>query len=74
MFPSFRRTAPAVAAVTAIALVGATPALARHGADDPAGDDHGVHRVHHRAHHDHHHAGEAHHRHGRGTDDGPNHR
>ena len=48
MSMSFRRTAPAAAAVAAIALGGvASPAMARHGADDPAGDDHGVHHVHH---------------------------
>ena len=41
MSMSFRRTVPAAAAVAAIALGGvASPAMARHGADDPAGDDH----------------------------------
>ena len=78
MSPSFRRILPATAAVAAIALTGASPAMARHGADDPAGHDRGVHhRVHHRAHHHEHATGThraGHHRHGRGTDDGPNHR
>jgi hypothetical protein len=75
-----RRTIPATLAIAALGLAGAAPgALARHGADDPAGhdagDDHGVHHsVTHRASHGpgiHHHRG-THHRRG-GQDDGPNH-
>jgi hypothetical protein len=81
MSKSFRRTVPAAAAVAAIALGGvASPAMARHGADDPVGHDRGVHHVHHRAHKagDHHRKGHDHRkgddrRRGRGTDDGPNH-
>jgi hypothetical protein len=75
-----RRTIPATLAIAALGLAGAAPsALARHGADDPAGhdakDDHGVHHVvAHRANDDrgvHHHRRD-HHRHG-GNDDGANH-
>ncbi|MCW3023611.1 MAG: hypothetical protein JWR30_2933 [Conexibacter sp.] len=75
-----RRTIPATLAVAALGLAGAAPgALARHGADDPAGhdagDDHGVHSsVTHRSSQRrgvHHHRG-THQRHG-GHDDGPNH-
>jgi hypothetical protein len=78
------RTILATAAVSLAAGAALAPAaLARHGADDPAGhdagDDHGgrvvhVHRAddrfrHHHRHHRHHHRG----RHG-GRDDGANHR
>ena len=72
-----RHTFPAALAIAALGLAGAAPgALARHGADDRAGDDHGAHhRVHHRGAKTHRaddrrHG--AHHR--RGHDDGPNHR
>jgi hypothetical protein len=79
-----RRTIPATLAIAALGLAGAAPsALARHGADDPAGhdagDDHGVHttttHAHHRHHHGkhhHHHRGEVQHR--GGNDDGAGHR
>jgi hypothetical protein len=82
MFPQSRRTIPAALAIAALGLAGAAPgALARHGADDPAGHDRGVHhsssshrsddRGGARKHRRHHHSG-AHHRRG-GADDGPNH-
>jgi hypothetical protein len=76
-----RRTIPAALAIAALGLAGAAPgALARHGADDPAGHDRGAHhgvqahragddraaRKHHRHHRGHHH-------HRGGHDDGPNH-
>jgi hypothetical protein len=84
MIPS-RRTIPAALAIGALGLAGAAPgALARHGADDPAGHDRGAHHGaaargaddHGRGrgrHHRHHERGHHHHRHG-GADDGPNHR
>ncbi|MCW3003600.1 MAG: hypothetical protein JWQ20_2898 [Conexibacter sp.] len=79
MFPS-RRTIPAVLAIGALGLAAAAPgALARHGADDPAGHDRGAHHgattrgADDRGRHDRHHERGHHHRHG-GADDGPNHR
>jgi hypothetical protein len=72
-----RRTVPAVLAIASLGLAGAAPgALARRGADDPAGDDHGA------RHGVHHHGVKAQRaddrrrggRHGGGLDDGPNHR
>jgi hypothetical protein len=82
MFAPLRRTAPAALAVAALALAGAAPAMAQHGADDPAGDDHGRHStIDHRevhrsakAHAAKHGADDkaGHRRHG--ADDGPNHR
>jgi hypothetical protein len=72
------RSLAVLAAAAAVGLAGAIPtAMARHGADDPAGhdagDDHGGKRVKVRhARHGAHHRG--HHHGGRGHDDGPNHR
>jgi hypothetical protein len=47
------RSALALGAVASLALSGAGAAQARHGADDPAGHDHGARqeRVHHHRHH-----------------------
>jgi hypothetical protein len=82
MLAQSRRTIPAALAIAALGLAGAAPgALARHGADDPAGhvrgadhgtraDDHGGARTA-RKHHRHHHRGQDHQR--GGHDDGPNH-
>jgi hypothetical protein len=74
-----RRTVPAIFAIAAIGLAGAAPvALARHGADDPAGHrdragerHHARHAARHASGHDSRHdATERRH----GADDGPNHR
>ncbi|HMJ36993.1 MAG TPA: hypothetical protein VK501_24010 [Baekduia sp.] len=76
MLTQSRRTIPAALAIAALGLAGAAPsALARHGADDPAGHargashstraDHDGGARKHRGHHGRHHRG--------GNDDGPNH-
>jgi hypothetical protein len=77
MLTQSRRTIPAALAIAALGLAGAAPgALARHGADDPAGHvrgaDHSTRADDHaRKHPRHHHRGQDHHR--GGHDDGPNH-
>jgi hypothetical protein len=76
MSPMPRRIFPAALAIAALGLAGAAPgALARHGADDPAGHHAGEH---HRTHHGTHARGADDRRNGGrhrgGHDDGPNHR
>ncbi|MEA2296411.1 MAG: hypothetical protein QOE86_4050 [Solirubrobacteraceae bacterium] len=65
-----RRTIPATLAIAAIGLAGAAPAaLARHGADDPAGHRSSAGERHHSHHSSRHVATVRRH----GADDGPNH-